>query len=151
MGRLPGRGRGWLSRLWSALCERRGDIGALAVIAGFYALLQCLGVTCPIKYLTGVSCAGCGMSRAWLSLLRGDLAAAFAYHPLVLLPIPAALLFLFRKKLPRCVVRGGFAVMIAAFCVVYGIRMLSPEDTIVVFEPREGLIWRVVSRLWQQR
>ena len=129
----------------------KNDIRALLLIAAFYAVIELAGVTCPIRWLTGISCAGCGMSRAWLSLLRGDLAAAFAYHPLVLLPIPAALLFLFRKKLPRWIAWGGLAVIVAAFCVVYGIRMLSPEDTIVVFEPREGLIWRVVSRLWQQR
>ena len=149
MGHFPRRNGGRLTLFRDALYARRGDIGALAVIAVFYALLQCFGVTCPIKYLTGVSCAGCGMSRAWLSLLRGDLSAAFAYHPLVLLPIPAALLFLFRKKLPRYLVWAGFAVIIAAFCVVYGIRMLSPEDTIVVFEPQKGLVWRLISSLWR--
>lgn len=151
MGRYPESGGAWSDQLRAVLYARRKDLGALAIIVGFYALLQCFGVTCPIKYLTGVSCAGCGMTRAWLSLLQGDVSSAFAYHPLFLLPIPAVILFLFRKKLPRWIAWGGLAVIVAAFCVVYGIRMLSPEDTIVVFEPQEGLIWRVISGLWQQQ
>ena len=58
------------------------DIQALAAVALFYIVIESLGVTCPILFLTGISCAGCGMSRAWLSLLRLDLAGAFAFHPL---------------------------------------------------------------------
>ena len=45
------------------------------------------------------------MSRAWLSLLRGDLAAAFAFHPLFWLPVPAAALLLFQRRLPKRVFR----------------------------------------------
>ena len=61
-------------------------MSALAGIVLFYVLLESLGVTCPIRFLTGISCAGCGMSRAWLSLLRLDLAGALYYHPLFWLP-----------------------------------------------------------------
>ena len=60
----------------------RRDISALAGIALLYVALEAFGVTCPIRFLTGISCAGCGMSRAWLSLLRLDLAGAVYYHPL---------------------------------------------------------------------
>ena len=54
------------------------DIQALAAVALFYIVIESLGVTCPILFLTGISCAGCGMSRAWLSLLRLDLAGICA-------------------------------------------------------------------------
>ncbi len=59
-----------------------GPLGAILGIALFYLLLESLGITCPIKFCTGISCAGCGMSRAWLALLRGDLGAAVSFHPL---------------------------------------------------------------------
>ena len=42
---------------------KKNDIQALAGIVLFYVVLEGLGVTCPIRFLTGVSCAGCGMSR----------------------------------------------------------------------------------------
>lgn len=61
---------------------RKNDLQAILIIAAFYAVMELAGITCPIRYLTGISCAGCGMSRAWISLLRLDAASAFAYHPL---------------------------------------------------------------------
>ena len=64
------------------------EIAALAVIAVFYMVLQGLGISCPIKFVTGISCAGCGMTRAWKVLLfHGDFRQAFYYHPLFLLPV----------------------------------------------------------------
>ncbi len=37
---------------------------------------------CIPRAITGVICPGCGVSRAWLSLLGGDLGAALSYHPM---------------------------------------------------------------------
>lgn len=37
---------------------------------------------CPLRNLTGIPCPGCGMSRAWLALLRLDVGSALAYHPM---------------------------------------------------------------------
>ncbi len=124
------------------------DMRGWAVIAGFYALIELAGVTCPIRFLTGISCAGCGMSRAWLSLFRLDVAAAFSYHPLFWLPVPAALVFFFRRRLPRQVVRAALWVVCALFFIVYLVRLFQPEDTVVVFAPREGLIYRILSWLF---
>lgn len=123
---------------------KRKDATALAGIILFYVVLEALGVTCPIKYFTGISCAGCGMSRAWLALLRLDLPAAFAFHPLVLLPIPAALLLLFQKRLPRRVFSVGLWSCGLLFIIVYFIRLALPGD-VVVFAPQEGAVWR----LWE--
>lgn len=40
-------------------------------------------VTCLLRLHADHACPGCGMSRATGRLLRGDVAAAFAYHPWV--------------------------------------------------------------------
>ena len=45
-------------------------ITSVAVVVVLYVILESFGVTCPIKYITGISCAGCGMSRAWIALLH---------------------------------------------------------------------------------
>ena len=95
------------------------DIQALAAVALFYIVIESLGVTCPILFLTGISCAGCGMSRAWLSLLRLDLAGAFAFHPLFWLPVPAAALLLLRRKLPERLFRWGISLVCVLFFSVY--------------------------------
>jgi hypothetical protein len=43
---------------------------------------------CPTALLLGVPCPGCGLTRATLALLRGDVQAALAFHPLVFLLAP---------------------------------------------------------------
>jgi hypothetical protein len=36
---------------------------------------------CPFKALTGIPCPGCGMTRAMLSVTKGDFRGAFGYNP----------------------------------------------------------------------
>ena len=102
---------------------------------------------CPIRLVTGVSCAGCGMTRAWLSVLRLDLRQAFYYHPLFLLPPVGAALWLCRKKLPRKFLKGCMYAMIGAFLIVYVYRMFRGDGNVVAFDPRSGLAFRVISYL----
>ena len=74
----------------SSVRRRLGDFGLLAlpgaILATLLVLTSATGPTlCPFALLTGVACPGCGMTRAAGALVRGDWAAAFAYHPLVIL------------------------------------------------------------------
>lgn len=113
----------------------------------FYFALHLMGITCPIKALTGVSCPGCGMTRAWLAMMRGDLHSAFHYHPLFLLPAFALLVFIYRKHIPQRLLKGGCALFIFLFLLVYGLRMIDPTDSIVVFEPQRSLIYQLFLKL----
>ena len=55
-------------------------------------------IPCLFKEFLGISCPGCGMSRAVMSVLRLNFDAAFSYHPMVFsLPI-LYLYFLFGGK-----------------------------------------------------
>lgn len=122
------------------------DIKALCIIAAVYLILELVfKVTCPIKYVTGISCAGCGMSRAYFSLLRGDIASAFAYHPLFPVPILGIFIWIFREKVPKKMMRTFVWAAVILFIGVYMIRLFNPMDSIVVFEPRNGLIFRLIK------
>lgn len=37
---------------------------------------------CPVALLTGTACPGCGMTRGIVALVRGDMSASWAAHPL---------------------------------------------------------------------
>jgi hypothetical protein len=70
------------------------SVGA-AALAGIYHLDPDAGglILCPYRALTGLACPGCGMTRATHFLLRGDLASAWAYNPLLFLAVPLVLAF----------------------------------------------------------
>ncbi len=126
---------------------KKQDLAALAAVAALYAALHFAGFGCPIKAVTGVSCAGCGMTRAWLAALAGDWAAAFFYHPLFWMVPPAVLVFFLRKRLPRRPVTVLAWAAGIAFVAVYILRLADPEDTVVVFAPETGLLNRILRLL----
>jgi hypothetical protein len=37
---------------------------------------------CAFYELTGIPCPGCGLTRAWVFVLHGDLGASLSHHPL---------------------------------------------------------------------
>ena len=81
---------------------------------------------CPVKFWTGVSCPGCGMTRAWLSALTLHLDLAFAYHPLFWSIPPIFLLVAVRNRLPKRLFFAVISVILIAFIVVWVIRLAKP-------------------------
>ena len=39
-------------------------------------------VLCPFRFITGLSCPGCGMTRACMAAVRGHWVESLSYHPL---------------------------------------------------------------------
>ena len=64
----------------------RSHVVRIAVVLA-YALI----IGCPIRWLTGISCPFCGMTRAHLLFLTGDISGAFAMHSLIPLGVPFVL------------------------------------------------------------
>ncbi|MBQ1473595.1 MAG: DUF2752 domain-containing protein [Lachnospiraceae bacterium] len=113
-------------------------------IISTYGLFFVTGIGCPIKFLTGVSCAGCGMTRAWWYFLHGDLRRAFFYHPLFLLPIFATFVILLRKRFSQKVYYGIIAAICVVAIAVYLYRLTIPHQNIVVFRPQDGFFVRMI-------
>ena len=128
--------------------EKSELFSAVIAVAAFYGILYILGITCPIKWLTGISCAGCGMTRAWFSALRLDFKAAFYYHPLFFtVPFALAVIF-FKEKIPKWLRYSFYTALVIAFTAVYIYRMLSGCGDVVVFRPTEGFIEKTIYGLF---
>lgn len=128
----------------------RKILDILSLVLGIvlvYSLFYIFHIGCPIKFMTGVSCAGCGMTRAWFCLFRGNIHGAVHYHPLFFIPPIVVVMLVFRNKINRKILYFVFAVFIVAFAAVYFIRLASPEDTVVVFEPENGFIYRTINNI----
>jgi hypothetical protein len=74
---------------------------------------------CMMRRMTGLGCPGCGMTRCFISLARGDVAAAWSYNPAGLLmfaviafqiPFRSLQLWRIRRGLPE--LRTGLAAQI---------------------------------------
>lgn len=61
----------------------------LLALGSAFALIAATGLPlCPMAGVLGIPCPGCGLTRATLALLHGDIATAFHFHPLVFVISP---------------------------------------------------------------
>ena len=74
------------------------------------------------KVLTGIDCPGCGMTRAFFALLKGDLMASLAYNPALIpfLLTITALLIQLKIKHPK----GGLYI-IWLFSLTSAVAMIN--------------------------
>lgn len=122
-------------------------ITSVAAVVVLYVILESFGVTCPIKYITGISCAGCGMSRAWISLLHFNIHDAFMYHPLFFLPPVVVIAMLFKSKINIKFYKIFMFTIAGAFVIVYLYRMFIGDGNVVVFEPQNNILFRIIQKL----
>lgn len=81
----------------ASLLKKTGLVLGVGLAYAAFVMLTGLGIPCLFHELTGLLCPGCGISRMFLSLLRGDLLLAARYNLLVLMLLPfGAALFLYR-------------------------------------------------------
>ena len=112
------------------------------------AILFITGIGCPIKFFTGISCAGCGMSRALYCMATFDFKAAFYYHPLFfLVPLFAIFLF-FHKRVSRKTFKGILIAICVIFVIVYLIRFFDDKCNVVTCTPQNGFILRTIRHLY---
>lgn len=117
----------------------------IAAFAWFY--MATLG--CPLKHFFGISCPSCGMARAHMAILHGDIHAAFAAHPLFWLAIPLIFLFLhsgvfnfhISKKMLSVI---GIAAIILLL-VVYLLRVFVFHDPIVQPDFEHSILYRFIE------
>jgi hypothetical protein len=136
------------AKLVGYLRAYRAQMTYIAVIVMVYLLFFALGVTCPIKHILGISCPGCGMSRAWFHAITFRLAEAWNYHPLFWIVPIAALAWLGKQKYPRL---GRCVLWITAglMLLVYLLRMIDLTDSVVVFAPMDGAIGKIIQWILQ--
>lgn len=96
-----------------------------ALSAALLTVWVALGLPCPVRQLTGIICPGCGMSRAWLAVLRLEILEAFGYHPLFL-SVPVVAVFVLYDCAPFKNSRLNvwiLGILLAALTVCYILRL----------------------------
>jgi hypothetical protein len=113
---------------WPVIRERLGPVVPPALICSLLALVPFS--TCLVKIATGLPCPACGMTRASLHALHGDLRGSLALHPLaipaaVALAVAVVLAVALRPGHPlwERYVRVALTVFGVAFVVVWAARL----------------------------
>lgn len=100
-----------------------GAVAAMAVLYWFFG--------CPIKYFTGLSCPGCGMTRAALEAATLHPGAALHYHPLLPVVPVGAWLALSKTAAARPKLRSaGLGLLAAVFIAVWLVRLLGDDPVV---------------------
>ncbi len=131
----------------SPLLQDRKFAMVVAGTAGLQIALVSLnlpGWECPFFRVTGIPCPGCGLTRAVIFLLKGDLQASLRFHafaPVVLLAAMALVLVLLLPrsitqpaiaKLNKLERQTGFTVIILVGLILYWLARLLFMQTAFV-------------------
>ena len=122
---------------------------ALSVIAAYLPLKKFfLNSACPVVMLTGLPCPACGLTRAGIALLRGDINSACRLHPFIFAVLLWGIVFLVWRYLLKREIRQLkklAIVTLAAMAVYYIYRMVRyfPGDA-----PMSYYYNNVMSELW---
>ncbi len=128
--------------------EKLKEVIVLLIAIGMVLVfLNVTHIGCPIKWLTGISCPGCGMTRALWSAARFRFGEAFRFHPLFWMVPIFFPLYLFWERIPGKVRKGVLWVIILAFLLTYLIRLCSGNDPVVGIRPYEGVIGRMFQKI----
>lgn len=100
-------------------------------------------VGCPIRYLTGIPCLGCGMTRACLCLLRFDFAQAFYFHPLCYFMPVVVMFYLLKEKMGKTILIRLQWMAAILFAVVYVVRVLDPGNMLITINVSDGLLYKI--------
>jgi hypothetical protein len=78
---------------------------------------------CIVQEIANISCPTCGMTRAFLALLNGDIKASFNYHPMLWSVPILILMFLFYEKFFTGKIKNFFVflliLILAGFFINY--------------------------------
>jgi hypothetical protein len=131
-GKVELLGKLWQHKLLVAACFL-GAAG-LVMLRVFDPATSGVFPPCPVRYLTGWYCPGCGSLRALHALLHGDLRRAWAMNPLMVTVFPYVcyglasqmLSALGRTGLPQVVLPANWIRVFAIAVILYGVaRNLS--------------------------
>lgn len=110
------------------------------------------GIGCPILFVTGIPCLGCGMSRALLCLLRFDFAGAIHYHPMsVVLPFLCILWLHFFDKHNKMGQNVILVIGVIMFIIVYLYRIFIIKDAVLGVDLNNGFIYKIVYSIVEGR
>ena len=100
---------------------------AAVVFLGYYIIVHLMRASfCPMIHLTGLPCAGCGLTRAFLFIATGQWERAAYINPMAFLVILFALYCAYFRYYKGTKIKGFsvmFVLLISIVLIFYAVRM----------------------------
>ena len=79
------------------------------------------GTTCPMKILVGLPCPGCGLTRAFELLLKGEVKKSFRMHPFLIFFLGIFVLELFFKTKGKkySYIKNGYIIIVIVLAIIF--------------------------------
>ena len=125
-------------------------VPALLFILGGILIFFIFKIPCLSQLLFGMSCPGCGLTRAFLAVLSGDIALSFKMHPFWIALIPCVVVgFILHLKKKE---KAFYIFTVSAIVVYIGVWVvrLIMGDPVVQFNLESGAIYRLFVWAWTQ-
>ncbi len=125
-----------------------------AVVAAAIALMSMTGIGCPIRFLFGIPCPGCGTTRACAAALHGDFIEALRWQPLFPIAVPG-FIYIALGEYPLF----GSVRRETVFCILAGVLLLAVYIARMFFaerlglhpiEPGEGVVLKLFHRIFER-
>ncbi len=106
------------------------SIGFVIALVIYFFIYKLTGfaIQCPIHYITGYYCPGCGITRLLFSLIKLDFYQAFRFNPLVFILIILYIIYFVIKYLFKVNIKIPNKVMYSLIVIllIYGILRNIP-------------------------
>ena len=90
-------------------------VGILIIVIAVIIYSEVFSSACLFKLTPGLPCPSCGITRAWLFFLQGDLNSALYYHPLFWIVIVIGVLFIYQKKVDNKIWLGIIVLILGVY------------------------------------
>ena len=119
---------------------------AVGVAFAIYSVIvrSVFGAFCPFLIVTGFPCAGCGLTRAGLHLLRGNFSQAAALNPSIFIVALFMLYCVYFRYLKGTKITGfsfvlGVLVVVTVVVYIYRMHLYFPNKVPYVYYKRNLL------------
>ena len=119
-------------------------IGIIAVIIYLLIMQYIFGTLCPITYLFGISCPGCGLTRAGIAFCKGDINTAWENNPAIFSWIIVIIFWFYQRYLLKKTQKGISFLLIGTSTItlfVYFYRLYNGTLPIVF---QDSLINKII-------
>jgi len=124
-------------------------LGMLLAVLVFFLMDAIVGKVCAWRFILGIPCPACGMTRAWGLLLHGKFVEAFYMHQMYPFVVLGGCLFVYTryisKRYSKIWSRYGIILLLASI-TLYIYRMVSwfPNQAPMLYDA-DSILGRIIT------